>query len=58
MREFDSNNDGSIDFNEYKLMVQALQNGKFDDYNSDEEIETIKKKCGEAEFEKLMERNR
>ena len=38
MKEFDSNHDGSIDFNEFKDMIEAVQNGKLADLNSDEEI--------------------
>jgi len=57
MKEFDSNHDGIIDFNEFKDMVEAVQNGKLADLNSDEEIrspEDIRKE----EFERIMEVNR
>ena len=42
MKEFDSNHDGSIDFNEFKDMVEAVQNGKLAELNSDEEIQAPK----------------
>ena len=57
MKEFDSNHDGSIDFNEFKDMVEAVQNGKLAELNSDEEIQAPKD-TREEEFERIMEVNR
>jgi Ca2+-binding EF-hand superfamily protein len=57
MKEFDSNHDGSIDFNEFKDMVEAVQNGKLVELNSDEEIQAPKD-TREEEFERIMEVNR
>ena len=37
MREFDDDNDGEIDFNEFKGMIDCLQKGTYEDYDSDEE---------------------
>jgi len=37
MREVDDDDDGEIDFNEFKTLVDHLQKGTFDDYDSDDE---------------------
>lgn len=47
LREFDTDNDGEIDFKEFKTMVDHLQKGTFDDYDSDEEKEAFQIRLNE-----------
>lgn len=42
IREFDEDHNGELDFNEFRKMVECIELGEFDGYNSDEEINGYK----------------